>query len=323
MPKVDINAAFSEGMDQSKSRRKMARSATTVLLGGNAGIGISGFDEASKLSVKSIPYEKLRKRDVNDFSEEADINSLAESIRLYGLINPLSVVWHPDEDIYVISAGHRRYKAIGILRERYPNDSRFEKVDCAVYEVTEDNFKLKQGLPYISKEQEEGIYRDSNLENRQLSYQDVATQIRYIVGRFEDPDYIKNIRDELKEQGIGTYGSNTDKVKLIINVLSTQNYSGWSRETIRQYLQVMDSGRNDLLDKIESGELKVKAAYKLCNEEQHRKRYRKTTKITRIRDAVQQFCDEAKTRTYEQYEIDELKGYIAKLQEIVDKNEPK
>lgn len=316
MPKVDIKAALQE---ESSNRRGMARKATSALLGGDVGFGMSEFADSSALRIQGVPYEKLRERAINDFSD-TDISSLAESIREYGLINPLSVVYHPDEDVYIISAGHRRYKAIGSLREQFPHDDRFKTVDCAVYEVTDDQFKLKQGLPYITKEQEEGIYRDSNLENRQLSYEDVAKQIRYIVHRFDDPNYLKNVRDDLEKQGIRTYTRNTDKVKLIVNVLSTQQYSGWSRETIRQYLQIMDAGREDLLDKIESGDLRVNAAYKLANADQKKNRVRKTTKITRLRTAAHQFFKEAETRVYSDAEIKELKEYIEKLTEIVENN---
>ena len=320
MPKVDINAAFNDTKKESSNRRGMARKATGALLGGDFSLGASDFANESALRVQAIPFEKLREREINEFSDDADINSLALSIRQCGLISPLSVVHHPEEDIYVISAGHRRYKAISILRNEYPHDDRYKTVDCAVYEVTDDSFKLKQGLPYITKEQEESIYRDSNLESRQLSYEDVAKQIRYIVKRFEDPDYMNKIRDDLAAQGIRTYESHTDKIKLITNVLSTQKYSGWSRETIRQYLQIMDSHREDLLDKIEQGDLRVTAAYKLLVAEAKKSRKRKTTKITALRSAISEFSDEAKNRTYRDDEIKEIEGYIAVLQEIVDRH---
>ena len=320
MPKVDINAALTSDSQVSNNRRGMARKATNALLGGLGSGASDMFAQESALRVQAVPIEKIRERDINDFSDDADINSLAESIRLYGLINPLSVVHHPDEDIYVISAGHRRFKAIKILNDQYPHDERYKTIDCAVYVVTDDDFKLKQGLPYITKEQEDGIYRDSNLESRQLSYEDVAKQIRHIVHRFDDPTYLKFVRDNLDKQGIRTYTAHTDKVKLIVNVLSTQKYSGWSRETIRQYLQIMDAGRDDILDKIENEGLRVSAGYKTMTADAKKNRNRKTTKITGLRKAVSQFSKEAETRVYSKDEIKEIKGYIEVLQGIVDKN---
>ena len=321
MPKVDIKAAFQTDTTEANNRRSMARKATGALLG-DFGLG-DDFAMMAKLKVESIPYEKLKKRDINEFSDTADISPLAESIRLYGLINPLSVVHHQDTDEYIISAGHRRYKAIGRLRELYPNDKRYDTVDCAVYEVTDDEFKLKQGLPYITKEQEEGIYRDSNLQNRQLSYEDVAKQIRYIYKRLDDESFLTNVINDLNEQGVSFKVSKQDKVKIIINVLSTQQYAGWSRETIRKYTVIMDSGREDLIDQIVSLELKVDAAYKQLVKDEKKTRTRKTTKITALRTAMSDFLEEARKRRYSVEDVTELKKYIKELTEIVDLNTPK
>ena len=302
MPKVDITAALKTDDTETKNRRNMARKATSSLLGG---FSLSeDFASPSKLQVQSVPFEKIREREVNEFSLEADIITLAESIRLCGLINPLSVVHHTDEDIYVISSGHRRYKAI----------------DCAVYEVTEDPFQLKQGLPYISKDQEEQIYRDSNLETRQLSYEDVARQIRYIVTRFEDPDYFQKCRDNLEEKGIKTYTAHTDRVKVITSVLGTQNYAGWGRESIRKYLIIMDADRNDLLDQIENGEIKLDRAYKTVVADEKKSRNRKTNKITALRAAVNDFAKEAEKREYSASDIEEIRHYIEVLTDIVNNN---
>ena len=318
MPKVDITAALKTDDTETKNRRNMARKATSSLLGG---FSLSeDFASPSKLQVQSVPFEKIREREVNEFSLEADIITLAESIRLCGLINPLSVVHHTDEDIYVISSGHRRYKAIEKLRELYPDDRMYDNVDCAVYEVTEDPFQLKQGLPYISKDQEEQIYRDSNLETRQLSYEDVARQIRYIVTRFEDPDYFQKCRDNLEEKGIKTYTAHTDRVKVITSVLGTQNYAGWGRESIRKYLIIIDADRNDLLDQIEKGESKLDRAYKTVVADEKKSRNRKTNKITALRAAVNDFAKEAEKREYSASDIEEIRHYIEVLTDIVNNN---
>lgn len=319
MPKVDITAALQNEEKVTTNRRTMARKATSALLGGPNSFGVNEFAIISKLRVQAIPYEKIKPREINEFSDTGDINSLAESIKLYGLINPLSVVHHEDEDIYVISAGHRRFKAIGILRSEDPLSEKYNNVDCAVYEVTDDEFKLAQGLPYITKEQEEGIYRDSNLENRQLSYEDVAKQIRYIIGRFDDPSYFNRIRDNLLEKGISIHPTHSDKAKVVVSVLSSQKYSGWSKEIIRQYLTIRDSGREDLLDRIENEGLKVSAAYKIAMKEANKSRKRKTNKITSLRIAMDEFVTEAQKRTYSEKDLDELRKYVQQLQEIIEK----
>ena len=313
MPKIDINSALND--ETTRNRKRMANEATSFITG-----GVNDFlMDRSKLQVKSIPIEKLRAREINEFSE-VDISTLAESIRLYGLINPLSVVHHEGDDFYIVSAGHRRLKALQTLHEEYPEDKAYQEIDCAVYEVTEDSFKLAQGLPYITPEQEEGIYRDSNLENRQLSYEDVAKQIRVILNKFDDPEYLKRIREHALKSGIKTRESDTNKVKLIESVLAGQNYQGWSRETIRQILKVKEAGREDLIDQIVSDGLPVNNAYKQMLKDVKRVRVRKTNKISALKTAVEEFEVEAEHRIYNQKEIEQIQKYIGILQSIVDNN---
>lgn len=314
MAKMDLTKGFKK---PAENRRKLAADATTFMLGG---IDISNMtDEIAKLMVKSIPISKIRARNVNEFAE-VDITGLAESIRHVGLINPLSVVHHPDEDVYVISSGHRRFKAITLLHEEYPNVEEFSSIDCAVYEITDDDFKLKQGLPYITAEQENEIYRDSNLESRQLSYSDVAHQIGYIVDRLEDPDYQKRLVERTEAvSGKGTY-QKPDRVRLIVEALAQQNYSGWKAETIRRYLKVKDANRTDLLEKIERSEITVKAAYtEVINATKHA-RVRKTNKISAVKKSLKDLEKEASARSYTEAEVKELQKCIEQLQKIVEAN---
>lgn len=314
MPKANINSAFASRAMADEGRKKSASHATSIMT--------AGFDslvlDRSKLDVRSIPIEKIRPREVNDFSI-TNIDSLAESIRFYGLINPLSVVHHPDEDIYVISSGHRRYEALKRLHSEYPNDEAFSSIDCAVYEITTDSFKLAQGLPYISPEQEEGIYRDSNLENRQLTYTEVARHIRYLVHRFEDADYVAKLRAHAEELGVPTRAADYDKAKLIMQVLSESRYEGWNRETIRQYLKVQEAGREDLLDLIEDGSITVFRAYKTAIAETNKSRNRKTNKIAALKKSVNAVLKESETRTYTEAEKDTVKQLIRTLEEILER----
>ena len=313
MPKANINSAFASRAMADEGRKKSASHATSIMT--------AGFDslvlDRSKLDVRSIPIEKIRPREVNEFGQ-TNIEGLAESIRLFGLINPLSVVHYPDEDIYVISSGHRRFAALQKLHNEYPADERFSSVDCAVYEITTDSFKLAQGLPYISPEQEEGIYRDSNLENRQLSYTDVAHQIRYLVKRFDDPEYVEKMRTYALEMGLPTRAADFDKRKLIMSVLSESRYEGWNKETIRQYLKVQEAGREDLLDLIENGSITVFRAYKTAIADTKKSRNRKTNKIAALKKSVNAVMKEAETRKYSEAERDTVRQLIEQLKEILE-----
>lgn len=314
MPKANINNALTGYKKPTDNRRKRAEEATALMTGAN----YDSLEDKTKLDIKSIPLNKINPRKVNEFSV-ADITGLAESIKLYGLINPLSVIHHPDTDEYIISAGHRRFQAIQQLHDEDPNNPNYQYIDCCVYEITDDPFYLKMGLPYITKEQEEGIYKDSNLQNRQLSYTDVAHQIRYIIQRFDDPEYFERIKRQAQENGVRTYSS-ADRVRLITSVLSTQNYSGWSRETIRQFLKVKEAGREDLIDSIENEGMAVSAAYKEVVKEKNQTRNRRTNKLNGLKKIVAEFKEEAETRKYDLNEINEIKDCIRELEEILKKN---
>ena len=67
--------------------------------------------------VQNILLSKIVPSDDNprkNFDEEA-LNSLAESIKMYGIIQPLVLV-KKEEDKYEIVAGERRYRAAKVLK---------------------------------------------------------------------------------------------------------------------------------------------------------------------------------------------------------------
>lgn len=311
MPK-NYNAAFA-GLNSS-SRKKSSAEATNTLL--------EGFNfqmDKAPLPVENIPLSQIKKRPVNRY-HAIDNLELDESIRKYGLINPIAVCHHIGEDMYVISAGERRFDAITRLHERYPDNPRFQRVECKVYILTDDKALLEQGFPYITTEQEDGIYRDSNNLARQLTDKDIASQIRYIVKRFEDPEYVKQLKETAELAGFKTY-SNPDKVVLISSVMKSQGL--WSREKIRQYLVIEKSGNEELLDAIENGEISVNAAYKQVVEIQSRQRKRRTNKIQTMAKSVDALLLEAKTQDYTIKDLNKLEEQIKKLQDLLEEKKQK
>lgn len=307
MPKVNINAAYFGA--NSVSRKNNSASTTNALLSGS----VFEMDKQA-LPIENIPLDKIRKRPVNIY-HPIDNLELDESIRQFGLINPIAVCHRKDEDIYTISAGERRYDAITRLHERYPDNPRFQTIECKVYILTEDETELERGFPYITPAQEEGIYRDSNNLARQLSEKDIASQIRYIVSRFENPEYVVMLRRTAENVGIHTY-SNPDRYILISSVIKSQGL--WGREKIRQYLVVYDSKDNELLDAIEQGEISVNAAYKKILEKQKKSRTRKTTKVNALERAVSALKKEAQNRTYTEEDINLIRQCVEELQIIMN-----
>lgn len=290
-------------------RRKSGSDATNTLLN-----DYSIPMDKQPLPIEEIELSKIEKRPINRYHPIENLE-LDESIRQYGLINPIAVCHREGEDKYVISAGERRYDAICRLNKRYPDNPRFQKVECKVYILTDDTVLLEQGFPYITKEQEEGIYRDSNNLARQLSEKDIASQIRYIVKRFDDPVYVNRLKETAELAGIKTY-SNPDKAVLISSVMKTQGL--WSNEKIRQYLIVYNTNNEELLDGIEEGTISVNAAYKQIMDVQKRKRKRKTNKISLLSKAVDSVIIESKLQEYSDKDKEKLKEIITTLQSIIE-----
>lgn len=270
MPKPDLTAAFANEEKRSeKSKQKMVMDATQFFTGQTILSGLPSADEMA------IPLEKIKPREVNEF-EDVKFSMLEESIYTYGLIQPIIVTKHANDDFYVICSGHRRYNAVTALHNEHPDDHRFDTIDCIVYEVTEDPALLAKNEKYISAETEDAIYRETNLQSRQLRYSEVAKQIRYILKRIEDPVYYQKAKKMLEEEsGTRKYGEEISEIKLITSVLAAQNYQGWSREKIRQYLVIRDTGREDLLDRIEDGE-SVYSIYKTIVKPRKRSKSAKT-----------------------------------------------
>jgi hypothetical protein len=310
----NYNAAFASM--NSDSRKKRSADATNALL---TGIPYDISLDKTPLPIETIELSKIKKRPVNRY-HAIDNLELDESIRQYGLINPIAVCHKVGEDTYTISAGERRFDAITRLNQRYPDNPRFQKVECKVYILTEDTTLLEQGFPYITAEQEEGIYRDSNNLARQLTEKDIASQIRYIIKRFDDPAYVKQLKDTAELAGFTTY-SNPDKTVLISSVMKSQGL--WSREKIRQYLVIEKTKNEELLDAIEEGTISVNKAYKQVVEVNSRKRKRKTNKISPLNKAIDSLYLEAKTQDYSNEDLEKLEKCIQKLQEIYDDKKQK
>lgn len=255
---------------------------------------IAGLNDVSSVSGQNIsrenfPIEKINisliseRKEGNDFSiTETGIETLAESIKAVGLIDPIQVVGEnignfAEENYYVI-AGHRRLKAFKLLHENDSENIKFKRIPAVVYKITEDEKKIgisyEEKCIYITKEIEEKIYLDSNLEARQLSYSDVARYINKIVDRIENETEYKNeiIKNHSEEKEYDIKSINLSNE--IVRILSSYNYSGWSERTIRRYLDIRNLAKydehaknlmNDIILQNEDAK-PVNSVYKECSE---------------------------------------------------------
>lgn len=318
MAKNDINKAFKSAMTSSDKSHKAISTWTS-----NTAEEI--VNKTNKLESQFIPLENIKFREINDYHDIDDNLELDESIRMYGLINPITVFCDrkqepipPEQRDYTISAGSRRFKAMSRLKDRYPNEPKYYKIECKVYFIVSSEEKQEKHLdvPYITKEEENAIYRDSNNLARQLNDQDIACQMRYIIKRFENKENLEKVRKAAEDLNIHTY-SNPDLYKLITSVMSSQNL--WKREKTREYLIIYKADRTDLLDQIEKGTISVNAAYKEVISTQSKSRKRNTNKIPSFIKSVQELVKESETRTYTDKEIQKLKECKELIETIIYK----
>lgn len=78
-----------------------------------------------------LPIERLRANVRNFYRVDAGLDDLADSIALNGLLHPLAV--YPGSGIlYTVLSGHRRLRALEILRRRPGHERDYDMVPCTV-----------------------------------------------------------------------------------------------------------------------------------------------------------------------------------------------
>lgn len=80
--------------------------------------------------VTMLRFEVLRMNPRN-FYEVEGVGDLVDSLKLNGLLDPI-VVYKGSGILYTILSGHRRYRAISIIRGEKDYDRRFDQVPCIV-----------------------------------------------------------------------------------------------------------------------------------------------------------------------------------------------
>lgn len=283
-----------------------------------------------KIGEQEIFLDAIQERDENTF-KMTNIDSLADSIYDYGLIEPITV-WKTEKDPkakYTISAGHRRFKAFQTLHERYPNDERFAAIPARAYIVTDNPLLLAEGGKYISEEQENGMYIDSNFETRQITYSDALTYIDYLIERIE-----KNAKDEIKaiemqesnRDTIQRHSRKVNKSEFISAMIAEQHYDSWSPAMCRKYLFLRDRAKADdpaaqeIMKRIhlpeeDDNRLSVSSAYTMYNGGKKEK----STRVKAVSKKVDDITTEvANGRLLTAYEKKALADVVSRIQALLE-----
>lgn len=137
---------------------------------------------AGREQIKYIDINDIRKDERNFYHMDSDsIADLAASIELIGLQQPIRV--RPENGVYIISSGHRRFSAFWMLYEKDPENWRL--VPCIEDEI--DSSPAMQELRLIM----------GNSATRKLSDFDIAKQT----------ERVTELLYQLKEEGVEFPGS--------------------------------------------------------------------------------------------------------------------
>lgn len=275
-------------------------------------LGEGLLNEASKDIIKmrivNLEREKIKKNPKNNYSI-GEIESLAESIRVYGITAPLNVR-KIDDDLYMLLGGERRITAIDKLIDN-PNVPEWNE-DTLIPCVIKDLDKIN--LPLSDENKENYAIVTTNKESRKYTDGDRYTEIQTW----------KKIIEELRANGVETinsedeYGEKTEiqiKGKKTREIL--ENTTGMSRGQINKFEKVENNGTDKLVSSILDNDISVGIAEKavdiLTPEEQDRLADEAKKRVIKPRDVESFKKEETKTElTFEQFSSD-----IKKVSDII------
>ena len=230
-----------------------------------------------------IDLEQIKPRQTNDFKMISNV-TLKKSILEIGLISPI-IVRKSDNNKYIIISGHRRFntykdiladlriekESLGKLnlstQEIQQKIDKYSKIPCIVFTVVEKQSDLYgTDSQYITLEQEEKMYKASNLENRQISSEDLTKHIMYFYDMINnDKEYKDQILEKMNEGG-KRKATKLNMPKAIASIITNDLGFNVAPISIWRYLSIVESKENYpklnkiLVERLENKE-KIKTVY--------------------------------------------------------------
>lgn len=214
------------------------------------------------MDVVNIPRDQIQKNPNNHYSISG-IDSLAESIKQYGLLQPLHVM--ETENGYRLLGGERRLTAIDtLIKDDAVSDwTEDTLIPCVVKDAEDVKLDLspenKERYAIITSNREQRAYTDGD------RYMEIQ-EWKKIIGelRSKGIEYINGADEEGNEKKVGIKGEKTRDI--------LAQATGMSRGQINNYETVHNSGTDKLKDALLQGKISVstaaKAAKDLTDEEQ-------------------------------------------------------
>lgn len=214
------------------------------------------------MDVVNIPRDQIQKNPNNHYSISG-IESLAESIKQYGLLQPLHVM--ETENGYRLLGGERRLTAIDtLIKDDAVSDwTEDTLIPCVVKDAEDVKLDLspenKERYAIITSNREQRAYTDGDRYMEIQEWKKIIDELRS-----KGIEYINGVDEEGKEKKVGIKGEKTRDI--------LAQTTGMSRGQINNFETVHNSGTDKLKDALLQGKISVstaaKAAKDLTDEEQ-------------------------------------------------------
>lgn len=106
------------------AKRRDFETATDSLSSGDREISRKGIEDVNNSSgaynFRFVPIEQIVPNELNKHMPQENIERMADSIKIFGLMHNLDVWYDEDNDLYRLVSGERRYRGFCLLKEREP-----------------------------------------------------------------------------------------------------------------------------------------------------------------------------------------------------------
>lgn len=203
-----------------------------------------------KLNITNIERDKIKRNPKNNYNI-SEIDTLAESIKIYGIVNPLNVKKNSD-GTYTLLGGERRITAIDKLIEdtNVPDWNEYTLIPCVVKDL--DNIDLplsdemKENFALITTNKESRKYTDADRIFELRMWKEIISELRN-----KGVDIIDNV------QGKGSIQIKGEKTLDILNKVT-----GISRGQLQKFNKVEKDADPELLNAILHNDISIGVAEK-------------------------------------------------------------
>lgn len=209
--------------------------------------------ETIKMELTQISREKIQKNPKNKYSIKG-IDSLAESIRVYGLGEPLNVKALPDGN-YMLLGGERRITAIDRLidNEEIRDWNEYTLIPCVVKDIEKIKLDLskenKEKYAILTTNKEQRVYSEADKYNEIQDWKEIIAELRD-----NGVETITTTDEDGNDKIIQIRGEKTRDI--------LENVTGMSRGQINKFEKVEKKAAPELLNAMLDNNISVGVAEK-------------------------------------------------------------